>query len=152
MNKKIDDFFPYSIIILVITALLLQYHYYQNELLKLKKIQIIQSQNKIFLKSVSKTKRKYISHKKTKYFSTPVFRKRNIQSNLVSAKKKNIKVNINTASYEELLKIPYIGPKKAKEIIRYRIIHRGFKNINELKKIKGIGEKTLQKIKNYIEL
>jgi competence ComEA-like helix-hairpin-helix protein len=57
-----------------------------------------------------------------------------------------LKVNINTASSEELQKIPYIGPKKAQKIIAGRPYGR----IEDITKVHGFGEKTLAKIKDHI--
>jgi len=59
-------------------------------------------------------------------------------------------VNINTATQEELEALPFIGPAKA--IIEYREQHGAFKTINELLKVKGIGEKTFEKIKELITI
>ena len=60
------------------------------------------------------------------------------------------KVNINKATEEELQTLSGIGPSKAKAIIQYREEHGGFKNIEEIKKIGGIGDKTFEKIKGDI--
>ena len=59
------------------------------------------------------------------------------------------KVNINTADKEALSSLPGVGPVIAARIIEYRE-KEPFKNIEEIKKIKGIGEKTFQKIKDLI--
>lgn len=61
-------------------------------------------------------------------------------------------ININSASEKELQKLPRIGPSKAKLIVEYRTEHGKFSNVDELLKIKGIGEKTLEKLKLYITL
>lgn len=63
---------------------------------------------------------------------------------------KSEKININQASLEELKTLPCIGNKKANQIIEYREKHKGFKSIDEIKKIKGIGPKTFEKLKNFI--
>jgi len=56
------------------------------------------------------------------------------------------RVNINTASKEDLEKIPGIGPVKAQAIIK----HRPYKTPEDIMKVKGIKDKTYQKIKDYI--
>ncbi len=60
------------------------------------------------------------------------------------------KVNINTASSAELEKLPRIGPKVAQRIIDFRKEHGNFKKIEELMKVKGIGEKTFEQLKDRI--
>ena len=62
------------------------------------------------------------------------------------------KVNINTANKEELSALPGIGPAIAERIIEYRDKNGPFKNTEEITKIKGIGEKTFQKIKDLIAI
>jgi len=59
------------------------------------------------------------------------------------------KINVNTASRSELMKLPRIGPKTADKIIAYRSIHGSFYSLNDLQKIKGIGPKTVEKLKLY---
>jgi competence protein ComEA len=61
-------------------------------------------------------------------------------------------VNINTATLEELDTLIGIGPVKAQAIIDYRVEHGGFKTIDELLEVKGIGEKTLEKLKDKVTL
>ena len=58
--------------------------------------------------------------------------------------------NINTATLEELDSLPDIGPAKAKAIIEYRETESEFIEIEDIKKVSGIGEKTFEKLKNHI--
>jgi competence protein ComEA len=60
------------------------------------------------------------------------------------------KVNINTATEKELAKLPGIGATIAKRIVEYRNANRGFKSIDELKKVKGIGSKKFEAIKDRV--
>jgi competence protein ComEA len=57
------------------------------------------------------------------------------------------KVNVNTADATELATLPGIGQVKAEAIVKYRKNNGKFKNINELKEVKGIGDKVIEKIK-----
>ncbi|MDP8201205.1 MAG: helix-hairpin-helix domain-containing protein [Candidatus Tenebribacter burtonii] len=62
------------------------------------------------------------------------------------------KININTAGKNELTKITGIGPSKAEKIIAFREKIGRFEKKEDLLQIKGIGEKTLEKMKNQITL
>ncbi|GAA3321642.1 hypothetical protein GCM10020331_038300 [Ectobacillus funiculus] len=57
---------------------------------------------------------------------------------------------INIATKEELEKIPGIGPKKAESILRYREEHGSFRKFEDLLEVEGIGEKSLEKLKDEI--
>jgi competence protein ComEA len=52
----------------------------------------------------------------------------------------------------ELDSLPGIGPVYAQRIIDYRNANGGFKNIDEVKNVKGIGEKTFEKFKELISV
>ncbi len=60
------------------------------------------------------------------------------------------KVNINTASAKELEGLPGIGAVTAGRIVAYRTEKGKFKTSNELLKVKGIGKKTMEKIKDLV--
>ena len=59
-------------------------------------------------------------------------------------------ININTADEKELDSLPGIGPAMAKRIIEYRETEGNFQRIEDLKKIKGIGEAKFAKIRDKI--
>ena len=61
-------------------------------------------------------------------------------------------ININQASLEELDKLPGIGPAYAQKIIDWRDQNGDFSNIEEIKNIKGIGDKTFEKLKDLISV
>ena len=62
------------------------------------------------------------------------------------------KINLNLASKAELEKLPGIGPSFAQRIIDYRQSNGGFKTIEEIMAVPGIGQKTFEKIKDKITL
>ena len=61
-------------------------------------------------------------------------------------------VNINTATKEELDALPGIGPVKAQAIVDYRTKNGPFKSVDDVKKVKGIGDATFGKIKGDISV
>lgn len=62
------------------------------------------------------------------------------------------RVNLNTATLEELDALPGVGPSTAKNIIAYREAHGGFAAPEEIMNVKRIGEKTFQKLEDYIKV
>jgi competence ComEA-like helix-hairpin-helix protein len=60
------------------------------------------------------------------------------------------RVNINRASQQTLEKLPNIGPAMAKRIIEYRAAKGGFKQADELGKVKGIGPKRLSQLMEHV--
>lgn len=69
----------------------------------------------------------------------------NVQSN-------SPKININTADSVELQKLNGIGEKKAQQIISYRQKNGQFKQIEDLKQVSGIGDKTFETLKSQLEI
>lgn len=61
-------------------------------------------------------------------------------------------VNINAANSAQLQTLYGIGPAKAQEILRYRKMHGGFKSVDELVNVKGIGEKTMIKLRPQVSV
>jgi len=59
-------------------------------------------------------------------------------------------LNLNTAPAEQLERLPGVGPKTAARIIEYRQKNGGFKKIEELMNVRGIGEKAFLKMKNQL--
>ena len=64
----------------------------------------------------------------------------------------NTKISLNHATKEELLTLTGIGESKANLIIEYRNQNGGFKTIEEIKNVKGIGDKMFEKIKDNITI
>ena len=60
------------------------------------------------------------------------------------------KVNLNTATSEELQTLNGVGPATAEKILDYRTANGGFKKIEDLKNVNGIGDKTFEKLKEQI--
>ena len=59
-------------------------------------------------------------------------------------------VNLNTATKDELIALPGIGPAKAQAIVDYRKANGAFKTVEELKDVKGIGAKRFEKLKGEL--
>lgn len=59
-------------------------------------------------------------------------------------------VNLNTATATDLDGIKGIGPSKAKAIIDYRSKNGSFKSVEDLKNVKGFGEKSIAKLKGEL--
>ncbi|MDX8045925.1 helix-hairpin-helix domain-containing protein [Gracilibacillus sp. S3-1-1] len=64
----------------------------------------------------------------------------------------NQKVKVNTATVEEIQTIPGIGEVKANAIIEYRETNGRFKQMEDLTQVSGIGEKTVEKMEEYIQI
>jgi competence protein ComEA len=59
-------------------------------------------------------------------------------------------VNINTATVDELDSVKGIGPGKAKAIVDYRSKNGPFKSVDDLKEVKGFGEKSVAKLRGEL--
>jgi competence protein ComEA len=61
-------------------------------------------------------------------------------------------VNINTASVDELVRLPGVGPAKAAAIAAFRGKHGPFKRIEDLDRVKGFGRKLLGRVRPFVAL
>jgi competence protein ComEA len=57
-----------------------------------------------------------------------------------------LRIDLNTASEAELVRLPGIGPVMAKRIVEYRKANGPFRQLRDLRRVKGIGAKTYEKI------
>jgi competence protein ComEA len=62
----------------------------------------------------------------------------------------SIPLNLNHVSVEELCLIPGVGESLAQEIIAHREKRKGFRSVDELRNVKGIGEKKYNAIKGFL--
>jgi competence protein ComEA len=94
------------------------------------------------------------SEKKTKQTvskKTKKSRKSKSTKSKSKASLKTGKVNINTADAKSLTEFTGIGPKIAKNIIAYRKKNGKFRKAEDLLQVKGIGEKTLKKMRTQLK-
>ena len=59
-------------------------------------------------------------------------------------------INLNTAGREQVLELPGIGDKLAERILAYRKSHGAFRNVEELRKVKGIGKKRMEQVRPLV--
>lgn len=71
-------------------------------------------------------------------------------SSAISQKGNENKVNLNTATEADLQTISGIGAKRAADIIAYREANGGFKSVDDLNNVSGIGDKTMESIRPYV--
>ncbi|NQJ69230.1 ComEA family DNA-binding protein [Streptococcus suis] len=71
-------------------------------------------------------------------------------SAMSSEEKSTSQVNLNTATEADLQTISGIGAKRAADIIAYREANGGFKSVDDLNNVSGIGDKTMESIRPYV--
>lgn len=109
----------------------------EANLAKINLAYVLEDGSKLYIPSVNdKEEEEYIATSNT-----------SIQNDI---EKKTLRVNINTATSEELQKLPGIGEAMASRIITYRKENGKFSKIEDLKNVSGIGEAKFNNIKNYI--
>ncbi|SHE44724.1 helix-hairpin-helix domain-containing protein [Caloramator proteoclasticus] len=86
------------------------------------------------------------------YIKIPTKNKNEKDKGIIDSRDDADKININTASIEELKKLPRIGDALAKRIIEYRNKNGPFKRIEDLKNVSGIGDKMFENIKDLISI
>jgi competence protein ComEA len=69
---------------------------------------------------------------------------------VASERRLSYRVNLNTATHAELLQLPGVGENMARRIEAYREEHDGFRNVEELRKVSGIGPKTMQRLRDWV--
>ena len=69
-----------------------------------------------------------------------------------ASSEENTIVNINTANKQQLTTLPQVGDSTAEKIIDYRTKNGGFKSIDEIKNVSGIGDKTFEDFKDLISI
>lgn len=85
------------------------------------------------------------------YF-TKDYRYRDYAIEQKSLQVKSYKINLNLASFEDFDALPGVGPKLAKVIVDDRATNGRFNSVEDLKRVKGIGDKKFQTIKPYLTL
>jgi len=61
-------------------------------------------------------------------------------------------ININTANVDELTQLPGVGPSVAHRIVDYRNEHGKFSSLEDLRNVKGIGAKKIEKLKLFLRV
>jgi competence protein ComEA len=61
-------------------------------------------------------------------------------------------VNVNTATAEELVRLPGIGDAKARAILDYRKEKGAFKSVEQLREVKGIGDAALERLRPHLSI
>jgi competence ComEA-like helix-hairpin-helix protein len=62
------------------------------------------------------------------------------------------KLNLNTATEDQLLLLPTVGPSKAERIVTWRKKNGGFKRTEDLRHVKGFGYKTWKKLAPFLDI
>jgi competence ComEA-like helix-hairpin-helix protein len=62
------------------------------------------------------------------------------------------KLNLNTATEEQLMLLPTVGPSKAERVVAWRKKNGGFKRVADLRRVKGFGYKTMKRLEPYLDV
>jgi competence ComEA-like helix-hairpin-helix protein len=69
-----------------------------------------------------------------------------------SARELSGKLNLNTATEEQLMMLPMVGPAKAERIITWRKKNGSFRRIADLRRVKGFGYKTFKRLEPFLAI
>ncbi len=70
-----------------------------------------------------------------------------------SARKELVgKLNLNTATEDQLMQLPTVGPAKAERIVAWRKRNGSFKRIADLRRVKGFGYKTFKRLEPFLDI
>lgn len=61
-------------------------------------------------------------------------------------------IDLNAATAAQLQELPGVGPKTAARILEYRRLHGPFRNIEALQQVRGVGERTVEKIRPQVRI
>ena len=59
-------------------------------------------------------------------------------------------MNLNTARFEDFMELPGIGKKLAQRLVEYRKSHGGFRSVEDLREVRGIGEKRMERLRPLV--
>ncbi len=62
------------------------------------------------------------------------------------------KLNLNTATEEQLMLLPAVGPSKAERIVVWRKKNGGFRRVADLRRVKGFGYKTFKRLEPFLDI
>ena len=62
------------------------------------------------------------------------------------------KLNLNSATEDQLMLLPTVGPSKAERIVAWRKKNGGFKRVADLRRVKGFGYRTFKKLEPFLDI
>ena len=62
------------------------------------------------------------------------------------------KLNLNTATADQLILLPGVGPSKADRVVAFRAKHGPFKRVADLRRVKGFGYRSLKKLEPFLDV
>ena len=69
-----------------------------------------------------------------------------------SLKELSGKLDLNTATEDQLMMLPTVGPAKAERIVTWRKKNGGFKRVADLRRVKGFGYKTFKRLEPFLDI